>query len=640
MVPVPSYPLFDHLTRLDGVGQRRTPRVSTARGRSTSTSVDRAWTADTRAVLAVSPNNPTGSVVYGRGAAELVARCAIAAPPSSSTKCSGTIRSTGARSTSSMALRTPPCLVARLGGLSKTVGLPQVKLGWMMLDGPADLVAEARDRLELIADTYLSVSTPVQTAARRLLADGAAVRAAILERIRVNDAALRRRVAASSAVTVLPADGGWSAVLRVPATRSEEDLVLELLEHDSVVVHPGYFFDFAHEAFVVISLLPRAEDFARGRGPHPGACRCRVISSRTATPACWCRSSRSRRGAAGASARSWDLPPLGAWLSDAGFSFVQLLPLNEMADGQNSPYSALSAMAIDPIFIAPAAVPEIEALGGEATPERRRTRPAGEIARNAPAIDYGAVRALKTRCSVPRSTHFLEHEWQPTDGAGAAAAALLERARVVARGLHAVSRAARAGRRRRAWTDWDAPLRDRDPAALRQARASSPARFSSTPTCSGSPPSSGAQARAGGRIGVFGDFPFMVSGDSADVWARQQTSASTPRSARRPTRSPRPGRTGGFPPIAGTPSPATASSGCARAPGAAPSSSTATVSITWSASSAPTSREADGGAAFVAGRRARSDPPGRARARRAQRAGRARSSPKTSASFPTSCASR
>jgi alanine-synthesizing transaminase len=263
LTPAPSYPLFDHLARLDGVGQRRYPLAYHGAWTIDRASLDRVWTGDTRAVLAVSPNNPTGSVLNADDADELVSRCAsrdaalivdevfwdyplrgpLEEPP---------------------ALASPRCLLARLGGLSKSAGLPQVKLGWIALDGPPDLVAQALERLELIADTYLSVSTPVQIAARSLLKAGAAIRAEILARVRGNDAALRRLAAASSTVDVLPADGGWSAVLRVPATRSEEDLVLELLERDAVVAHPGYFFDFAHEAFLVISLLPEPDVFARG----------------------------------------------------------------------------------------------------------------------------------------------------------------------------------------------------------------------------------------------------------------------------------------------------------------------------------------------------------------------------------------
>src|SRR3954469_2214213 len=107
----------------------------------------------------------------------------------------------------------------------------------------------------------------------------------------------------------------------------------------------------------------------------------------------------------------WDLPTLSAWMSDAGFSFVQLLPLNEMAGGQNSPYSALSAMAIDPIFIAPADVPELEALGGEAV-LGEDGRAELEAARRRPSIDYTRVRALKTRAFRAAFAHFLEHEWR------------------------------------------------------------------------------------------------------------------------------------------------------------------------------------------------------------------------------------
>jgi alanine-synthesizing transaminase len=125
------------------------------------------------------------------------------------------------------------------------------------------LVLEAIDRLELICDTYLSVSTPVQVALERLLDQGADVRRQILDRIRANYASLQSAVERSGA-TLLRAEGGWSAVLRVPATKSEEELALDLLERDDVVVHPGYFFDFAHEAFLVVSLLPEPERFTRG----------------------------------------------------------------------------------------------------------------------------------------------------------------------------------------------------------------------------------------------------------------------------------------------------------------------------------------------------------------------------------------
>lgn len=261
LTPVPSYPLFDHLTALDGVEQARYALEYHGAWAIDRGSLDAAWDARTRCVLAVSPNNPTGSTLRGRDADELTSQCASrgAALVLDEVFCDYAL---AAELEQPPALRAPGCLTFRLGGLSKSIGLPQLKLGWIAVQGPAPLVAEAIDRLELIADTYLSVSTPVQLAARRLLVAGAVVREQIRERVRRNFEAVR--TIASGAVSVLDADGGWTAVMRVPATRSEETLVLELLEKDAVAVHPGFFFDFPHEAFLVVSLLPPPEDFARG----------------------------------------------------------------------------------------------------------------------------------------------------------------------------------------------------------------------------------------------------------------------------------------------------------------------------------------------------------------------------------------
>jgi aspartate/methionine/tyrosine aminotransferase len=139
-----------------------------------------------------------------------------------------------------------------------------VKLGWIRVGGPDALVADALDRLELICDTYLSVSTPVQAAAPALIASGADVRAQIQARIQTNYSALRAAAAAQPSVELLAGDGGWSAVLRVPSNWSEEDLVIALLTERGVLVHPGFFFDFAHEAFLVLSLLPEPTVFNDG----------------------------------------------------------------------------------------------------------------------------------------------------------------------------------------------------------------------------------------------------------------------------------------------------------------------------------------------------------------------------------------
>src|SRR5262249_22086027 len=155
-------------------------------------------------------------------------------------------------------------LTFSLGGLSKTVGLPQVKLGWIAVGGPSSLVNDALERLELICDSYLSVSTSVQIAAGHLLEHGALVRAQILERVRANFRAIQTRVGATPAIRLLPADGGWYAVLQVPTLESEEDLVLGLLTRDRVLTHPGYFFDFPRESFLVVSLLTPPAPFQDG----------------------------------------------------------------------------------------------------------------------------------------------------------------------------------------------------------------------------------------------------------------------------------------------------------------------------------------------------------------------------------------
>ena len=148
-------------------------------------------------------------------------------------------------------------------GLSKSCALPQLKLAWTAVTGPAPLVEEALDRLEVIADSYLSVSTPVQVAAPGLLARRGELQAPILSRARTNLAALRARLPGSPA-TLLEPEGGWYAVLRVPATVGEEERVTRLLDEQDVLVHPGYFFDFPHEAFLVLSLLTPEDVFAEG----------------------------------------------------------------------------------------------------------------------------------------------------------------------------------------------------------------------------------------------------------------------------------------------------------------------------------------------------------------------------------------
>lgn len=265
LVPQPSYPLFESLTALESVVA--TPYHLDYHG---GWSIDRdsllhAANSRTRAVLVVSPNNPTGSMLHAADRDWLAGLCndrewALIAdevfaeyplrPARDAVSCLGEARA----------------LTFVLGGLSKSAGLPQVKLGWIVASGPDAVVRQALDRLDVICDTYLSVSTPVQVAAPALIAAGREIRDRIRERIATNLATLERVLGSSSSITLMPPEGGWSVALRVPAVESEEALVLRLLHDHQVLVHPGFFFDFAGEAFLVVSLLPEPAVFEKAVG--------------------------------------------------------------------------------------------------------------------------------------------------------------------------------------------------------------------------------------------------------------------------------------------------------------------------------------------------------------------------------------
>ncbi len=263
LVPQPSYPLFELLTGLDAV--HAAPYALEHHGvwSIDRDSLTRARTARTRAILVVSPNNPTGSMLRRddrEWLAPLAAQHGLAlisdevfaayplAPRPDAVSFAGEHRA----------------LTFTLGGLSKSVGLPQMKLGWIEVSGPDELVTPALERLEVIADTYLSVSTPVQLAAGWLLAEGSDVRAQIHARLMQNLNTLHELAQSHPAVSILPPEGGWSVVIRVPAIHHEEALVLHLLENEGVIVHPGFFFDFPDEAYLVLSLLPEPAVFGLG----------------------------------------------------------------------------------------------------------------------------------------------------------------------------------------------------------------------------------------------------------------------------------------------------------------------------------------------------------------------------------------
>lgn len=265
LVPAPSYPLFDHLTALDGVGATQYALHYDGRWWVDFDALDCAWSSRTRAVLAVSPNNPTGSIVSHEEYLALTERCAARnAALIVDEVFADYPLSPAIEAVSAAAPGAPACLSFRLGGLSKSAALPQLKLGWIAVDGPAHLVDEALQRLELICDTYLSVSTPVQVAAPDLIEGGASLRAQVLERVNSNYRMLRELASRHPSVEVLNASAGWSAVIRVAARASEEEITLDLLEREGVVVYPGFFFDFPREAFLVVSLLPEPAHFRQG----------------------------------------------------------------------------------------------------------------------------------------------------------------------------------------------------------------------------------------------------------------------------------------------------------------------------------------------------------------------------------------
>ena len=265
LVPAPSYPLFDHLSALDGVSACQYALHYDGRWWIDFATLDAAWSPRTRAVLAVSPNNPTGSIVSAEEHLALAGLCASRdAALIVDEVFADYLLSPAASPGSGETSDAPACLSFRLGGLSKSAALPQLKLGWIAVDGPARLVGEALERLELICDTYLSVSTPVQVAAPDLISGGAGPRAEVLQRVRDNYRTLGELASRHPSVDVLNTDGGWSVVIRVPARASEEAITLDLLERDGVVVYPGFFFDFPREAFLVVSLLPEPAQFQEG----------------------------------------------------------------------------------------------------------------------------------------------------------------------------------------------------------------------------------------------------------------------------------------------------------------------------------------------------------------------------------------
>ena len=265
LVPAPSYPLFEFLADLADIQLVPYPLFYDDGWGIDFASLREALTPRSRAVLVVHPNNPTGSFVKSREAAILAEICAKRemAIVADEVFLDYADEFQNADSARTFALQ-DAALTFTLSGLSKISLLPQMKLAWMVVSGPESLVQTAVARLEIIADTYLSPSTPVQLALKTFLSLRSSLQTQLQERISANLAILDATLRESKLLARLDREGGWYAILRVPATGPDEDLAVELLERCSVMVHPGHFFNFSRDGFLVLSLITPEEQFDEG----------------------------------------------------------------------------------------------------------------------------------------------------------------------------------------------------------------------------------------------------------------------------------------------------------------------------------------------------------------------------------------
>ncbi len=261
LVPSPSYPLFEYLARFSGLQPVSYPLRYDGAWHLDLDAIAERITGRSRAFVVVNPNNPTGSLLsheewqrVAQFGLSVISDEVFASYPLGDVDKPRSVLS---------ALPDPPMAVFALDGLSKFAGLPQLKLGSIAFNAPSPALDELQHRLELIVDTYLSVAGPVQAALPALLALAPARNVLISGRIKSNRAALERLLAAGSA-TLLRADAGWSAVVRLPHVMTEQAWVLSLLQEQGVLVQPGWFYDFAEQPVIVVSLLAEPDAFARG----------------------------------------------------------------------------------------------------------------------------------------------------------------------------------------------------------------------------------------------------------------------------------------------------------------------------------------------------------------------------------------
>jgi alanine-synthesizing transaminase len=263
LVPRPSYPLFEFLANMESVEVRQYSLSYHSEWAIDMEALAAAITPRTRAIVLVNPNNPTGSYVKHSELDSLVRLTADRGIALISDEVFSDYSLAATPERVDTLVNTEGCLSFSMSGLSKVAGLPQMKLGWIVIGGPESLRVEAMEKLEWIADTYLSVGAPVQHRAAQLLQAGDLVQQQIRSRT-ASHLAQARDMLAGSAANILAVEGGWYITLRVPRTRTEEEWALSLLATENVLVQPGFFFDFESEAFLVVSLLTRPAIFADG----------------------------------------------------------------------------------------------------------------------------------------------------------------------------------------------------------------------------------------------------------------------------------------------------------------------------------------------------------------------------------------
>ena len=263
LVPTPSYPLFDFLADIQDVRLARYPLLYDHGWHIDFHGLRQAISSRTRAVIVVHPNNPTGS--YAK-AAEVAQLAEICAPLGVALIADEVFLDFAFGEAQASFAGQRDALTFVLSGLSKICGLPQMKAGWIAVAGPRTPKQEALDRLEVIADTYLSMNAPVQYALPVLLAQRHSFHHQCMKRAKENLAELDRLLASRERCSRLFIEGGWNAILRVPAIRSDEEAATDLLESRGVYVHPGHFYDFPRDGHMVVSLIVPPSEFAEGIG--------------------------------------------------------------------------------------------------------------------------------------------------------------------------------------------------------------------------------------------------------------------------------------------------------------------------------------------------------------------------------------